>query len=305
MIKSVLPPNTPTQTATNEPTSNTSTVVSLPKRYTQDAEQNGVLVPVGSDFVTYATSKRNTIILAYGPGGVGKSHFGLFHAREPIVQINFDGRDREVRRKAVDAGRKIMWLDVPVPPKISGVSHADVKKLATSIVRRVTDNIEAACEASLRGNVGTIQLDTATELDQILTLAAYGSPEVVMDDYGRAAGRIKDEWWNILRMVRQSNANLILLAREKKIYRDKQDTGKLTYKAPTTLYDAADIAMEVRLKTVVARREKQTVAEFEITKAGNNRPLLWTTWTEEELGDNPFVFLCSLLTPGSTEEDWS
>lgn len=316
MITSKLPPATqPSRSQDSSGDAPNPSRLALPRRFQEDKPaQSGVIVPVGSDFEVIDSIKRNQVIMVYGPGQTGKTTFALKYAREPVAQINFDGRDTVAHHEARAMGRKIMRVSTAVPPKVTGASPADVKRIASSIASTVTNNIEAACESSMRGNVGTICLDTGTEFHQILNQAEHGADKLSSNDWDslRASGRIKEQWWSIIRMVQSSNANLIVLAREKKIYKDKEDTGKITYDCPKVIFDAADIVCEMRIKTITERRVKSAVTEIEVIKAGNNRSMLWTTWTQDgsgdatgAWGDNPFVFLCTLLTPGSSEEDWS
>lgn len=252
--------------------------------------------------------KKQAIILVYGEGGSGKTAFAAQFAPHPVTIINYDGRARPVVERARSEGRIINLAELRVPSK--RLSPKEMMEKAGRLIEDVEINFIKAVEESRKGNVRTIQIDTATEHSQIIKFAYDGVVEQTKKGaFGKDKDFIYNRWWELFYEARSSPVNFIIAARSSEIWiEDEQGrqkaTGRYKYKCPAVINDAVDLSMHIRLKKGAAGRLKKEF-ELEVTKSGPNLAELGQVYTQKEWGDmGPFVWSCLMQYEGSSPEDW-
>jgi hypothetical protein len=247
--------------------------------------------------------------LLFGDGGTGKTSFVTRFAPEPIAIINLDKRARHAVAYAREKlGRKVLYTEVEFPANITRLDEKRAKEIGQAAINKVYRNFDWAVEQSISGNVRSICLDTGTEYGEILRIAITGRPDRTKGDYGISKDLINREWWRIFNRAREGNAHLIVLSRAKAIWVNNEPTGQFTYRGQEVMYDAADVAAQIRIvkrrlgKALVASKEY----EIEIKKAGINGAELGNIYRREqweELG-GPFVYMAMQQWEDTDMEDW-
>lgn len=260
----------------------------------------------GTDFISDGAVKNQTCVLLFGYGGCGKTTFVTRYAPDPIALVNFDRRAENAIRKArKDYGKTIFKAEIGYPGNILRMGDEKSKQVAQNALDRLFYNMEWAVRESEKGNVRTIAIDTGTELDDIMSVAAKGIIGKPVKDYGASKGLINRQWLSMFLDVRNSQAHFIVLARAAEIWKSNEPTGRYKHKVSETVYDSVDWAGQVRLKTRMNRNDRKKF-ELEITKAGVNIAELGETYSEDEWEDvgGPFIYACMLQYEGSSMEDW-
>lgn len=263
----------------------------------------------GADFTKPPAPCDQAVCLIFGQPGHGKTTLGLRYAPGPVAFFDIDRRGLHAAKVAQRKGQLIHYLPIELPQRVLKMSDMDLKKAADTQVSMVRKNLEIACRASEKGDIRTIVFDTMTEFATLIQLATTGRADRVKGDYGKSDHIMKTALADIIRMTRASQANFIMLAKNKPIWEGGEPTGKHTYRGPDTLEFEADWAGHMRLKahtSIKKRRDAEAQShELEITKAGIRLSTLGDVYSEEEWGeDGPFVYACVQQFPGSTAEDW-
>lgn len=264
----------------------------------------------GTDFTKPPKPKDQAIALIFGQPGHGKTTLGLQYAPGPVVFFDIDKRGAHAAQRAQQKGQVIHYLPVSMPQKILKMTDQDLKNLAEKEVGKVRKNYELAIRESEKGNVRTIVFDTMGEFASIINMAVTGRADRKKDDYGKSADIVKTALSDIIRMCRNTPANLIMLAKAKAVWEGGEPTGAYSYRGPDTMDYDADWSGHIRLahhRSIKKRRDKEkgTQHELEITKAGIRLSTLGDVYTEEEWADDgPFVYACVQQFAGSKAEDW-
>jgi hypothetical protein len=264
-----------------------------------------ILIP-GSDFTLPPPPKRQAVALLFGQPGHGKTTLGVDGAPDPIAFIDIDRRGFHACAAATAKGKRILYVDIDYPKDVTKLDVNMAKAAAQKQWDKFYKNHEIAVRESEKGDVRTIVWDTATEIAEIANLVVVGRPDRAKDDYGKSAAVVKAMLTRTIKMTREGNANLIMLARAKEIWEGGQPTGRFTYRGPDTLEFDADWAGHIRLSPQKTARQKPSQDhELEVTKAGIDLRQLGEVYREddwEELG--PFVYACVMNYPGSRVRDW-
>lgn len=268
-----------------------------------------------SDFTILTTRKRQAIMLIYGDSKTGKTTFCTRYMPDPTAIINLDRRAEAAVLKAQEEYDKhIHFLKCGMPPSILRRSPNEIQLAALDLSDKIIRNFEWAAEQSLKGNIRSIFIDTATELTDIWKLCYDGTlAQTKEGSYGRDKDYVNRQWRNLFEIARDSNAHFIITARASEIWvsvvksgkKVQEATGNFKPKCPSTVLDGVDWAGNIRLKKGAKGRLRKEF-ELEITSAGENIEELGKVYTAEDWEDlgGPFVFSCLMQYPGSVPQDW-
>lgn len=259
-----------------------------------------------SDFTTPPRPKRQANILLFGDAGVGKSTFALRYAPYPVAFLSFDRRGDNAAWEAHSSGREVLFTRIDYPANITKLEHAQAQRIGQTGLDKVIRNVEWAVRESQKGNVGSITLDTGTELNEIITLAIRGRLDKVKGDFGASKDLINRQWWRILNLAREGDAHLIVLARAAAVWENNEPTGKFKYRGPEVMNDGVDWAGHLRFSKKPLKRGETKTHEIEITKAGLFLPALGQVLKTEDWEDagGPFAYGCLVNFPDSELQDW-
>lgn len=261
----------------------------------------------GSDFVEPKEPKNQANVLIIGAAGNGKSTFGLRYAPEPVAFISLDRRADYAAYEARKSGRDIAFVRIPYPSNIGKADIEASKLKGQAVLDKIFRNFDAAVEASLKGNVRTIVLDTMTEFAEITALAVRGKLGKVKGDFGQSKDVINRHHWRLFNTAREGSANFIALGREKDEWVDNEPTGRFLPRTNDVALDAVDWAGRIHANQKRSKTAKKNV-EFtiEVIKAGIDISALGQRYTEEDWSDfgGPFVYTCMMNYPGTSPEDW-
>jgi hypothetical protein len=261
----------------------------------------------GLDFTLPPAPKDQAIMLGFGVAGHGKTTFGLLHAPGPVAFFDIDRRGLHAAKKATNAGKEIHYLAVDFPKGLNKLTPQQVIQITTKSTDNVRRNFDGALERSLKGDIRTIVFDTMTEYAEILNMKFTGHNNRNKSDYGKSAGLVKAELSQMIKSTRESNANLIMLARAKEVWEGGEPSGKYTYRGPDTMEFDADWAAHIRIqkRRSIKDRGKEPKFEMEVTKAGIDIEALGNVYTEDDWGElGPFVWGCMENYPGTDPETW-
>lgn len=254
----------------------------------------------GSDFTLPPSPQRQAIVLMFGNAGEGKTTAGLTHAPSPVAFFDIDQRGLYAAQKAQAAGQVIHYTSIPYPADITKMTDAVAKTTAQASWDKFRKNYEIAVRESQNGNIRTIVIDTATELDELITIAIKGRIDKKNDDYGRSDAIIKAGLGQTIKMSREGRANLLMLARAKSLW---DSGGKFAHRGHDTLKYDADLAGHIRLGTPIGRQRPKF--ELEVTKAGIDIQQFGQVYKEDDWDElGPFVYMCLMNYPGSKVRDW-
>lgn len=254
----------------------------------------------GSDFTLPPAPKRQAIVLLFGNAGEGKTTTGLSHAPGEVAFFDIDGRGLYAAQKAQADGKVIHYTSIPFPSDIAKLGDAVAKTTAQLSWDKFRKNYEIAVRESQKGNIRTIVIDTATELDELVTIMIKGRIDKKNDDYGKSDAIIKAALGQTIKMSREGQANLLMLARAKPIW---ESNGKFMHRGHDTLKYDADLAGHIRLQQQIGNRKPKF--ELEVTKAGIDIDQLGQVYKEDDWDElGPFVYMCLMNYPGSKARDW-
>jgi hypothetical protein len=266
------------------------------------------IIPAGSDYIVLGGSEHfRTVCLVFGRTGVGKTHFGAFFTPDPIAFISFDSRSERTVKKAVKAGRRIIYTQIESPDTIARLAKDEAMKVARDQVRRVVKNHELAVAQAKKGLIRTICYDTGTEFSELLSIAARGIVGGRANDFGDSKNLINQAWRRLLAPDVKKTVNIVILARSKAIWADNAPTGDFTYRGNETMDEAADWAAEIRVKRNVGKKGEAAKLGWDmlVTKAGENIGELGAVYTQGDWGKmGPFAFACLMQYEESQIEDW-
>lgn len=265
-------------------------------------------VSIGGDFVSPPEPKKQAIVMVIGVQGEGKTTFGLSGAPDPIAFLDVDLRGLEAAKRAREEfGKTIHYTAIEFPTKLTKLSDQEAKAAGQKAWDKFVKNYELALKKSLTGEVRTIVIDTVSELCEILKIAVSGRVDKKNDDYGRSKGIVNSEIAKTIKMSRNSNANLIMLARAKELWENNQPTGRFAHVGVDGLAYDADWVGHLRINKQSLKRRGDPEFELQIIKAGVNIDELWEVYTKEQWEGvgGPFVYACTMQYPGSEPSDWS
>lgn len=290
----------------------------------------------GSDFCIIDEPRKQTVGILYARDGHGKTFFGCAYCPEPVVLIGLDGRgERTAKQVMRETGRRIYYLDAKAPGNAVQMSHDQAQLSCSDIVTLITRNYEWAIERSINEwGRGTLLIDTSTELRDIIRLQVRGRVDRPMpkkgesSDFGRSDAVINRTLKYFCDRSRDSNINLLLLARSRPIYDGREDTGRITWDTDKIFSQAADWIIGLNMVSSLSpsvggiqmlgggiatlgagSTGSPTKPTFELhvtnpkcayEETGNvYREADWNA-----AGENPFVYAMQRLLPGSRAEDW-
>lgn len=265
----------------------------------------------GSDFTAPPDPRDQAIALIFGRPGSSKTSFALRGGPDPLVFFDIDQRGRHALAYAQHTmKKKVYYTNIDYPMKITKMDDVMAKAAGQKSWDKFARNYEIAIKEAEKGNVRTIVIDTATELGEILKIAVQGRIDRKAGDYGKSKGIINTEMAKMLKLVRNTPANLILLARAKEVWEGSEPTGKWKHEGLDCLEYDSDWAAHIRLKKLksIKDRGKTQSKEFEmeITKAGIDISVLGNVYNEEDWGElGPFVWACMENYPGTSPDVWT
>lgn len=260
----------------------------------------------GSDFEARPSNKWQANVLLCGAAGSKKTTFPLEYCPEPILLLNHDGRDGPaVRRAQEELGREVYPVHINLPARLNAMDPDKAKVHGKAALERFFKNYEWGIEKGIKGEVGTIVIDTATELTMVMAAALCGRTMAPNNDYGRTKGRINGMWLaDIFGLAREGKAHLVVLSRAKEIWVDNKPTGYFEPRCPETVFDEADWVGNIRLKRKPSGGLTKDT-EIVLTKAGGDLADISRTFTARDWEeDGPFAYICERQFPGSEVEDW-
>lgn len=285
----------------------------------------------GTDFVTLAPPPPRTVGLLYARDGHGKTTFVTDYCPEPVFLCNLDNRGEEAAYQATLQGRTVYYLPAAFPADILNMEHEDAKSYGREVLDRLVKNYNAAAE-QLRGQGGTLAIDTVKELADLVKLAVRGrwdrpaGTKEDKGDFGKSDSIINRQLWHFSNKARECRVNLILISRAKEIYEGREATGRWTYDCDKVFSAACDWAMEIRKATPqdqINRHLQETGAkeistsqmlkikkqgpmfELEVANSKLNIGEEGKIYTEAEWGEaGPFAFACAKMIPRTKVEDW-
>lgn len=301
------------------------------------AQPNGHSAPElqGSDFLILDEPKKTTVGILYARDGHGKTYWACRYCPEPVVVIGFDGRgERTIKQIMRETGRKIYYLDAKAPGNAVQMSHDQAQAAGTESLALASRNYEWAIDRSIREwGCGTLALDTSKELTDIVKLAVRGRVDRPnpksgeRGDFGKSDAVINRTLKYFCDRARDSNLNLMLLARSKPIYDGREDTGRITWDTDKIFSQAADWIVGLNMVSgmmpsaggiqllggglmgggAVSGAPVKPTFELMVTNpkcAYEETGKVYRQAEWEAVGENPFVYAMQRLLPGSRPEDW-
>jgi hypothetical protein len=278
----------------------------------------------GSDFVVLDEPKTTTVGMLYARDGDGKTHFGANFCPQPVVVIGLDGRGEREVKKALRKGRKVFYLDASTPFNVSQMNHEAAMKAAAESLELISRNYEWAVNKSIQEwGSGTLVIDTSKELSDIVRVMYKGRVDKQSDDFGKSEALINRTIKYFGERARQSNLNLILLARAKPIYSGREDTGRVTWDADKVFSQTVDWVVEYRkaaagfaipgvgllgaaqVPGIVSNEPTYEILVTNPKLAHGEQGAVYRQAEWEAAGVGPFAYMCERLIPGSVAEDWT
>jgi hypothetical protein len=136
----------------------------------------------------------------------------------------------------------------------------------------------------------------------VLKIALKGRVDRTKDkDYGESRGLQNREWQSLFDLARRGKAGLLVLARQKDVWKDGAPSGRVTHRISDCVYDYADWCANIAVKVVKdpKTKERAQVFSLEVTKVGGAIEELGAVYTSEEweyLG-GPYEYMMSKLYP--------
>lgn len=271
------------------------------------ANKNSKYSTIGGDFSAPPPPKMQAIAMMIGLQGSGKTTAGLSGAPGPIAFFDIDQRGRHAAQKAREEGKIIHYTSIEFPTKLTKLSDVDAKAAGQKSWDKFVRNYELALAKSQTGEIRTIVIDTVSELCEILKIAVAGRSDKKNSDYGASKGIINSEIAKTIKMSRNSNANLLMLARAKEEWENNQPSGRFTHVGVDGLAYDADWVGHIRINKGSIKRRSEPEFELQIIKAGVNIEELWNVYTADDWDavGGPFVYSCLQQYDGSSPEDWT
>lgn len=258
----------------------------------------------GSSFSSTAKESQQANFILCGGTGEMKSSIIFSSCPEPILTLNFDGRDIPAFHRAQDEGVEIYRVPLRMSEDIDKLEPDRAKAVARKYLDAFNKEYDWAIEHSARGEVGTICIDTFGELKPILCGAILGRSEIAFKQI-RAQGILNQMCREIVNKARRGKAHLAILARESEIYVNDKGTGKYKPKVPSALMEAVDWAGYLKVETKQRGKQIDLFPRITMVKCGGNLGELGRTYTPDDWEDDgPFAWICYNQWLKSEIEDW-
>lgn len=168
----------------------------------------------------------------------GKTHFALT-APAPITYLSLDfGTDGVIQPFA--AKKLIRIKEYKIPKARKSVERAEAMSQAADVWEEFKDDYQFALD-----NSRTVVVDTETEVYELIRLARFGKLEQVKPmHYGPLFRELKEV---VIKAAYESNANVILLQRLKKEYKDDKWTGQYE----TSGYSGIPYDVQINCRTFI------------------------------------------------------
>jgi hypothetical protein len=255
--------------------------------------------------------KHRSFGLLFGDRGSGKTTFITRFCPDPILLLNFDYRaDDAVREAREEYGKTIHYHVIDIPSEYA--TPETVRIAAKETVERMIMILSAAVRKSKVGEILTIGVDTGDELTNLFMVQFFGTFDNWEAAFKKDVIFAKRQWMRVIRLLRQSNANVIVTARQSEIWgKSSSDsnkttgpTGKFKPDASKVFDEAADWSGNIRTKDRMSGGGKKF--EVEITKGGVNLGEEGQVYTErewnKEAGGNPLAYVSSRIYGGEPKE---
>lgn len=219
-------------------------------------------IGLGSDsfkLITDTEPPRSVILNIEAGPKMGKTHFGLAGAPDPVVIFNHDQGIAGMIEKFVAEGRKIIVAGKPRtdgkypsyravrPTPKRGETRKSESYLSAVMkeARPLWDLFTADYQQFLESDARTGIIDTGTAAFDLAKLAYLGIEKgklsAKQDPYGKRSGEMRSDFQHLIHDAYNYDKNIIWLHREKELWADNKPSGK---------YAAAgypDIAYEVHM----------------------------------------------------------
>lgn len=224
------------------------------------------------------------ILSIQGPGKTGKTNFSLTSDREPILYVNLNKGDEGVIGKFVAGGVEIWRMDLPrgrflIEERLVAGSKGAMEAAAKE-AKEAWDKFSKGIR-KVRDTGGTIILDTASELWELLRLARLGKlDQVKPHHYGPVNAEYEAVWQMAL-----DTPNLSLIAIHE--LRDEYVNEKFTGKRKISGYKRTEYLAQVMVEMYKTGVGEDRVWGCRIIECRHNPEMEW-----EELEDS----LCNFPT---------
>lgn len=246
--------------------------------------------------------KRRQFCLIHGDTGAGKTSFLTRFAPDPILLLNFDYRADDAVEEARSMGRTISYHVIDIPSEHS--SSESIKIAAREKIEEMIAILSAGVRLSKQGKIRSIGIDTSDECDSLFNAAFFGDFGDWQVAYNKDKPFIKRQWMRIIRLLKQSDANVVILARTKEVWVGGSPSGNFRPDGAKIVEAAVDWAGHLRTKERMDGKGKKF--ELEVTKGGVNLEQEGEVYTERQWGKetdgNPFIYTATKIYGGISRE---
>lgn len=246
--------------------------------------------------------KLRSFGLLHGDTGTGKTTFLTRYMPDPVLLLNFDYRAEDCVKEARSLGRTISYHVVDIPSEYS--SSEAIKIAAREKIEEMIAILSAGVRQSKLGKILSIGIDTSDECDSLFNAAFFGDFGEWAVAYNKDKPFIKRQWMRVIRLLKQSSAQVIFMARTKEIWVGGSPSGSFRPDGAKIVEAAVDWAGHIRTKPRMDGNGKKF--EIEITKGGVNMDEEGKVYTErqwdKEAKGNPFAFVASRIYGGELKE---
>ena len=232
--------------------------------------------------------------LILGDAGSGKTTFITDYMPDPLTLISYDYRAKHAVKRARAAGRRIGHVNIDIP---SFKQEKEAIKLAArETVEQTIKNLEWSARQAQEGKILSIGLDGGTEFSGLLMTAYHGNLEEVdwNSVFGRDAQYIRRQWLRVFRILRQSQAHVIITIRAKEVWKDNKPSGEFEFEGHKVINEGVDFAAYISTKKGKLGGLK---GNLKVTKGGVNREMQGVSISEAQWDQEggPFASLCGRM----------